>query len=175
MSDTANHEPDDAAETRKLRPWERWVEDEYWGRIIEFDPDEHARWCEKWAPPCPDRNPQRVRRALGFRERNRCELELRVALGGDDLGVCDVIVDEHEHEVYVRVVVCYDPDDEERRRQREYLDWPVRTWLDQPLGDRAVIDVDSDEELPLFTPHYVNNIVQPDHGYRPANRRYRTQ
>jgi len=175
MSDTANHEPDEATETRDLLPWERWIIDEYWGPIIEFDHEAHARWCEKWAPPCPDGNPQRLRRALGFWERSCCELELRVALGADDLGVCDVIVDEYEHEVYVRVLVCYDPSDEERRRRRDYMDWPVRTWLDHPLGERAVIDIDSDEELPLFIPLYLNNTIQPDHGYRPANRRRRAQ
>jgi hypothetical protein len=28
-------------------------------------------------------------------------------------------------------------------------------------------------ELPLFTPRYLNNVPQPDHGYQPANRRRR--
>jgi hypothetical protein len=55
--------------------------------------------------------------------------------------------------------------------RREYMDCPVRVWLDAPLGDRAVIDVDDEEELPLYVPEYLNNVVQPDHGYHPANRR----
>ena len=46
-------------------------------------------------------------------------------------------------------------------------------WLDRPLGDRAVIDVDSDEELPLYTPRYLDGVAQRDYGYRPANRRGR--
>ncbi len=50
---------------------------------------------------------------------------------------------------------------------------PVRVSLDRPLGERAVIDVDHDEELPLYVPKYLNNVVQPDHGYHPANRRRR--
>lgn len=54
-----------------------------------------------------------------------------------------------------------------------YMDCPVRVWLDQPLGDRAVIDLDTDEELPLFVPEYLNNVVQPDHGYHPVQRRPR--
>ena len=87
-----------------------------------------------------------------------------------------MIVEERNDEVHVRVLVCYrdDADDDEdgfRGRPREYTDCPVRTWLEQPLGQRAVIDVDSDEELPLYTPHYLNNVPQPDHGYRSANRR----
>jgi hypothetical protein len=36
-----------------------------------------------------------------------------------------------------------------------------------------VIDVDDDEELPPYVPKYLNNVVQPDHGYHPANRRRR--
>lgn len=43
------------------------------------------------APCCPDGNPQRVCHPLGFRERNVGELELRVALGGNDGGMCQVI------------------------------------------------------------------------------------
>ncbi len=54
-----------------------------------------------------------------------------------------------------------------------YMDCPIRVWLESPLGDRAVIDLDTDEELPLFVPEYLNNVVQPDHGYHPAQRRLR--
>lgn len=127
--------------------------------------------CAEW-PPCPDGNPQRLCHALGFRERNVGELELRVLLGGDDGGVCQIVVDERDDEVYVRVFVCRDVADERSRSApRKVLDCPVRVWLERPLGERAVIDVDTDEELPLFTPAYLNNVPQPDHGYRPANRR----
>jgi hypothetical protein len=122
----------------------------------------------------PGREPAGVRNALGFWERNACELELRVPLGGDDGRVCDVVVDELEDEVHVRVIVCYDPEhDEAPARSRKYVDWPVRVWLERPLGDRAVIDVDRDEELPLYTPAYLDNVPQSDHGYRPAGRRQR--
>jgi hypothetical protein len=72
----------------------------------------------------------------------------------------------------VRVLLHYhDDDDEASSRDREYLDCPVRVWLERPLGEWAVIDVDSDEELPLYTPARLNNVPQLDHGYRPANRR----
>jgi hypothetical protein len=60
-----------------------------------------------------------------LRERNIGELELRVALGGDDCGVCRVILDERDDEIHVRVLVCCcDDDDDEPRRDREYMDWP---------------------------------------------------
>jgi hypothetical protein len=73
------------------------------------------------------------------------------------------------NEVYVRVVVCYD-DDEAAAPDFEYTDCPVRVRLERRLGDRAVLDVDNYEELPLYTPAYLDNVPQPDHGYRPANR-----
>jgi hypothetical protein len=160
--------------SRELGLWERWTTDWNGDPIAEFDVEAHAAWCEKWAPRCPSGNQRFPRRALGFRERNIGELELRVALGSHEGGVCDVIVDERDDEVYVRVLLCYDPDDVDTRigkRKLEYTDCPVRVWLERPLGDRAVIDVDTDEELPYYTFSYEDNIRQPDHGYQPANRR----
>jgi hypothetical protein len=140
-----------------------------WNDVDESEADSRLPWLA-----CPDANPQEVRRALGFRERNVGELELRVALGGDDLGVCQIVVDERDDEVHVRVFVCcHDRDDQPGQAARDYVDCPVRVWLARPLGDRAVIDIDSDQELPLFTPAYLNSVPQPDHGYRPARRRRR--
>ena len=133
--------------------------------------DVNDEWFVKW-PSCPDGNPQRLCHPLGFRERNVRELELRVPLGGDDGGFCQVIVDEHDDEVQVRVLVHrHDEHDEERPPWRDYLDCPVRVSLRRPLGDRAVVDMDTDKELPLYTPRYLDNVLQPDHGYRPARRR----
>lgn len=183
MTDAPIDQPSDWPETPPVSRWERWTTDWDGQPIIEWDTEAHAKWCEKWAPRCPDGNPQRLRHPLGFRERNVGELELRVALGGEYGGVCQVVVDERDDEVYVRVLLCCPDDDDEcrgdddddeqpsRRRHREYIDCPVRVWLESPLGERAVIDVDTDEELPLYTPLYMNNVRQPDHGYRPANRR----
>lgn len=163
-----SHEPDPSTE-RELGRWERWTTDWDGQPIVEFDSEAHEKWLRKWAPECR----RRVRRPLGFRERNISELELRVALGGYDRGVCRVILDERDDEVYVRVLVCSceDGDDDGNERDREYMDCPVRVWLKEPLGKRAVIDVDTDEELPLFIPAYIDNVPQPDHGYHPANRR----
>jgi len=102
---------------------------------------------------CPDGQQQRLCHPLGFRERNVGELELRVLLGPDEDGVCQVIVEERGDEVYVRVLVhCRDEDDVPTHRSRDYLDCPVRVELDEPLGGRAVIDFDREEELPLYTP-----------------------
>jgi hypothetical protein len=123
---------------------------------------------------CPDGKPQRLGQLLGFRERNVGELELRVVLGPGNGGVCQVIVEERDDEVYVRVLLHWQDEDHAPVHCicRE-IDCPVRVWLDQPLGERAVIDVDRDEALPLYEPRYVNNVPNPDHGYHPAPRRSR--
>jgi hypothetical protein len=63
-----------------------------------------------------------------------------------------VIVEERD-EVYVRVLAhCRDEDVAAAGRRRDCSDWPVRVWLDGPLGERAVIDFDRDEELRLYKP-----------------------
>ena len=169
VSGTRDDQAPDTSEERPLGRWERWTTDWDGQPIVEFDSEAHESWLEKWAPPCH----RRVGRPLGFRERNTSELELRVPLGGYDRGVCRVILDERDDEIHVRVLVCCcdDDDDDDGGTYREYMDCPVRVWLKQPLGERAVIDVDSDEELPLYIPQYLDNVRQPDHGYHAANRR----
>jgi hypothetical protein len=81
-------------------------------------------------------------------------------------------VDEREDEVHVRVLV-HRQDEHERSRPTsgEYYDCPVRVWLKRPLGDRAVIDADTDEELLLYIPMYLDNVPRPDHGYHHVARR----
>lgn len=120
---------------------------------------------------CPDGQRQRLCHPLGFWERSVGELELRVLLGPGEDGVCQVIVEERDEEVYVRVLVHCAPDDASAPRERHYVDCPVRVELDGPLGDRAVIDYDDDQELPLYKPLYMNNVRQRDHGYYRVTRR----
>ena len=116
---------------------------------------------------CPDGQRQRLCHPLGFRERGVGELELHVLLGPGEDGVCQVIVEERDEEVYVRVLVhCAPEDDAATHRDRGYVDCPVRVELDGPLGERAVIDFDLDEELLLYKPLYMNNLRQRDHGQR---------
>ena len=107
----------------------------------------------------PGRKPTASPPALGFRERKVAELELRVPLSlSEPEGACQVIVDERDNQVYVRVVACYEEDEDEddvRPRRREYVDCPVRVSLDRPLGERAVMDMDDDEKLPLYAPKYL--------------------
>jgi len=143
MTDAPLDQPSDWRDTRPLSRWERWTTDWNGQPIVEWETEAHARWCEKWAPACPDGNPQRLRHPLGFRERNVGELELRVALGGDDRGVCHLVVEEHDDVVYVRVLICcYDDDDplqddDKAPPVRENVDCPVRVWLERGGGDRC--------------------------------------
>ena len=132
----------------------------------------HEDWLAKWAPPCPDGNPQRLLEILGFRLKGADLLQLRVVLKQDDGGVCQAIVEEHPDRVYVRALACLEEEEEEEkedwpdsfsqpteggnpgwRRPRE-IDCPCNVWLDAPLDERVVIDVDSDEELPFFIPRW---------------------
>lgn len=108
MSRGTNDQPSNSPEHQEPGRWERWTVDWDGQPMIEFDSEAHAKWLEKWAPECR----RRVRRALGFGERNVGEPELRVALGGDDHGVCRVILDERDDEVYAPILVCCCDDDD---------------------------------------------------------------
>ncbi len=138
------------SEARPLQRWERWGLDWAGQPIVEWDHAAHAAWCAKWAPPCPDGNPQRPRRVIAFRERNVCELELRVPLAFGENGACQVIFDESDDTVLVRVLVCFDPETDVLP-PREFVDCPVRVWLARPLEHRTVVDVRSNETLPLYS------------------------
>lgn len=135
---------------RALGRWERWGVDWRGQPIIEFDSEAHSAWCAKWVRRCPDGNPQRLRRAVAFCERDVCQLELRVPLALDEHGACQVIVEESDDMVQVRVLVCFDDQEDDFPRPREFVNCPVRVWLDRPLEHRTVVDVDSNEALPLF-------------------------
>jgi hypothetical protein len=129
-----------------------WIHE---GWPVDGTAEERADWLEKWAPRCPIGNPQRVRRCMGYRERDPGRLQLRVALGGNE-GVCEVVVDETDEIVTVRVFLCYDEDEEDndRGRDREYINCPVHVYLDKPLDGRTVVDFQSNEELPLYVPNW---------------------
>lgn len=79
---TDRADPDDGAQPQFPGRRERWATDSWDNSFIEFASEADAPWCEKWALECPDGDPQRLCRILGFRERNVGELGLRVVLGG---------------------------------------------------------------------------------------------
>jgi hypothetical protein len=113
----------------------------------------HEEWADIWCPRCPDGNHRRLLQILGFRLKGPDFLQLRVALRRGDNGVCQAIAEEYPDTIVVRALACLDEDDD-RTYQRPYkeVDWPCNVLLDAPLGDRAVIDQDSGEELLLLIP-----------------------
>jgi hypothetical protein len=72
---------------------------------------------------------------------------LRHARATKRCGICQAIVEEDEATVRVRLLVCMDLD---RDADREYMNCPVHVYLDQPLGEGRVIDVETELEAPLF-------------------------
>lgn len=115
---------------------------------------------DKWVPPqCPLGNPQRVAQCLAFREREPGRLQLRVAVMPGSEGICDAIVDETAHAVYVRVILCYH--ENKPSRDEDSLNCPVHVYLEQPLNGRTVIDVDTEQALPLFVPSWARSSTPP--------------
>jgi hypothetical protein len=113
--------------------------------------DQHAEWLEKWAPACPIGNPQRLCTLVGYREREPRRLQLRALVRPSIDGICEAIVEEDEHTVHVRVLACSEESDEDDDN-REFWNCPVHVHLEKPLNGRKVIDVDSEQALPLFVP-----------------------
>jgi hypothetical protein len=128
-----------------------------------FDEDENESilgygdpaWQEKWAPACPGGNRRRLVEILGFRPKAADLLQLRVVLRAGDHGVCRAIIDEHPDRIYVRALACLHENpctcDAGRSLSRE-VDCPCNVWLDAPLDERFVIDIDSGQSLPVFIP-----------------------
>lgn len=115
-----------------------------------FD-DELAEWLWKWAPRCPDGRPSVPRQIIAYREREPGRLQLRVPLSGGN-GVCEVVVEEDEKTVRVRALVH--DDDEDGPGSHECVNCPVHVYLDRPLQDRQVVDVETGAALPLFVPSW---------------------
>lgn len=85
---------------------------------------------EGWEP-----HEQRWRECTGHMERELGRLQLRVALREGE-GVCSVLFEENAASVKVLILVCGEADPD-----TEYVDCPTHIYLDQPLGDRPVLDV----------------------------------
>ena len=117
-------------------------------QLDAWDEHEHAAWLDTWAPRCPIGNLQRAAHLVGYREREPGRLQLRAVIRVDE-GLCEVIAEEDEESVRVRVLLCYE-DTDDPILAREALNWPIHVYLEQPLNGRTVISVDTDEPLPLY-------------------------
>jgi hypothetical protein len=66
-------------------------------------------------------------------------------------GICDVIAEEDDETVRVRVMLCWE-DAIAHIHDRDYIEWPVHIDLERPPGDRTVVEVDDERVLPLLVP-----------------------
>lgn len=86
--------------------------------------------ADKWTP-----HEQRWRACDGHMEREPGRLQLRVALRGHE-GACSVLFEEDAASVAVLILICGADDPKE-----QWIDCPTHIYLEQPLGDREVLDV----------------------------------
>jgi hypothetical protein len=96
---------------------------------------------------------QRLLEVAGFRLKAPDHLQLRIILRAEDGGGCHVIVGEREDCLFVRAMAHRD-EDTWRQLPTDEMDCPCNYWLDAPLGERVVIDVDTGAELPFFIPRW---------------------
>jgi hypothetical protein len=116
--------------------------------------DDGSWWVPDGTPRCPDGNPQRLLEILGFRLTAPDRLQLRAVLYPGE-GGCLPVIDERSDCVRVRLVACWDPDETLPRHSLadpRGTNCGFRSWLDEPLGPRPVIDLDTGEELALYLP-----------------------
>jgi hypothetical protein len=90
--------------------------------------------------------PRRLRplRCVGHMEREPGRLQLRFVIAGDD-HVDDITVAEDDATVVVFGTVCTTA----RLQHGERCEVPCHVYLDGPLGDRAVIDGTTGEDVPF--------------------------
>jgi hypothetical protein len=93
---------------------------------------------------------------VAFRLKGPDYLQLRVILKKGDHGACQIIIDEHPDRLYVRALACLKDDEDEASgwSGTDEVDCGCCVWLDAPLGERVVIDVETGEELPLLIPRW---------------------
>lgn len=109
--------------------------------------EDHQDRCPP--PRCPIGLPQRPCKCMGYHERRPARLQLRIVMSCDE-GICDAIAEETDDRVYVRVILCYD--EREQSSKVDYVDCPTHVYLEQPLGNRVVVDAFTGLEVPLLVP-----------------------
>lgn len=120
-----------------------------------------------WLPSCPIGLPQLARPCLGYYEREPLRLQLRVAML-DNEGVCDVVLDEQDSCVVVRVVICWRDDLPHRHQEAGFAEDRTHADLREPLNGRPLIDFETDEPIPFYVPTW-------RHGHRTKAPGYYTE
>jgi hypothetical protein len=122
--------------------------------FASWEPDRPETALGPTVPPCPDGNDQRLVEILGFRLKVADYLQLRVLTRDGDRGICHVTLEQDPGQVRVLAVACLHEADHEswRRTPSTRMDSPCNLWLDEPLDERTVVDIDSGLPLPLCIP-----------------------
>jgi hypothetical protein len=108
---------------------------------------------QRWASPCTAGHPQRPTPAIAHRDKLGGLIQLRALMHPAD-GICSVVIQESYDLVLVRVILCRSHDDWDDDDDSELFNCPVRIWLDEPLDDRWVIDVETGQRLPPYEPRW---------------------
>jgi hypothetical protein len=112
--------------------------------------DASPEWCAQWAPACTHGNLQRAAEISNFRLKGTRFLALSVTLIGADEGLCHLIVDEQETDVYVRAIACLPhqaPEDTPVPLLSIRESWTSNVWLRAPLDKRRVISFDTGKRI----------------------------
>jgi hypothetical protein len=125
-------------------------------------PDDSGHEVEQGFPICPLGLPQVGCACLGFYERGPGYLQLRFG-ALDNEGLCDVVVEEGAFQVAVRVVLC--SKDDEHLGYRDLAEERTHVQLEEVLGNRLVIDIETGRAVPFYVPTYLDNRLTCAPGY----------
>jgi hypothetical protein len=139
-----------------------YLDDPFVGHIINHEPSEQID--QVWCPICPLGLSQLARRCLGYYEREPLRLQLRVAMLYAE-GVCDVVVDERESHVVVRVVICWRDDLSDRDLEPGFAEERTHAYLQAPLAGRPLLDFETGEPVPFYVPTWLDGHRTKAPGY----------
>jgi hypothetical protein len=105
-------------------------------------------WLDDWTAGCPRGYPQRPVTLLGCRLTAADCVQIRVALGGGDDGVCRLFAEQSDDCIYVSAWADRETDEEPTADADDAVDIGCPVWLDEPLGVRTVAELDTGVELP---------------------------
>jgi hypothetical protein len=108
--------------------------------IAMTDDDDREAWAPNLDPTLRQLMP---RTCVGYREREPRRLQLRFVIDGNE-HMYDIVVNEDDDSVVVHGEVCSPT----TGACRDQCDVPFHVYLDQPLGERRVVDALSGREIP---------------------------
>jgi hypothetical protein len=117
---------------------------------------------DRWLPYCPAHHPVEPKELLGYTILSPRLLRVEVSMRGFE-DVCDVVVDEGPDLIRVRATACANFHNHPVFRRSALGDPSVIT-LNEALGDRVVIDYETEEPVPVYVPPYLHGRRTADPG-----------